>query len=83
MHFHQIKDLLGGGEVIEVTPGDTEYDPPLRGVRVAVAGDLAIVTRKGGSVVVVPNVMAGETFLASIYKVVDEGTEAQGLTGYR
>jgi hypothetical protein len=82
MHIDQIERMLGSGDILEVTPGE-EYDPPLRGIRVAVAGDLNLLTRGNTEPVVIPDVLAGETIIASIVQVVADGTEAQGLTGYR
>jgi hypothetical protein len=83
MHIDQIERMLGSGDIVSVTPGPAVYDPPLRAIRVAVAGDLALITKGNTDPVVVPDLLAGETLVASIVQVVEEGTDAQGLTGFR
>lgn len=84
MHIDQIEKILGsGGRLVTIVASDsTVYDPPIRALRVAVAGNLAVVGEHDTDPVVIPGVLAGETIVASIKQVLDTDTDASGFTGY-
>lgn len=64
-----------------VTPSDTaDLQFITRAIRVGGAGDLAVKT-VGGSIVVIPSVVAGETLAIRAVTVYDTGTDATEIMG--
>ena len=79
-----IYDTAPASEVFDITKSDTTtYNPPLRGLRVGTAGDVAVKTPGQHDPVTIPDVLAGETLPIKIEKVMSTNTSASGLTGYR
>jgi hypothetical protein len=81
------RDVSGAGlgqpavYVFNITPDDdSELHWITRALRVGTAGDLAIKTI-GGSVVVIPDVLAGETIVVRAIKVYATSTTASGIVG--
>ena len=58
---------------------DTTFVPPLRGLRVAAAGDVAIIDT-GGITRTIVNVLAGETIKGGIQQVLTTGTTVTSPT---
>ena len=73
-------------ELIQITASDvTEYDPPLRGCIIEVAGDLAVNTVKGDAAIgasdVVITVSAGQLIPAIMDQILATGTTATIVCG--
>lgn len=65
-----------------ITPNDAnELQYVTRAIRVGTGGDLAI-KAISGAIVVIPDVLAGETVPVMAVKVYSTATTADGLTGY-
>ena len=69
--------------VVLVTKSDSTVLPTTRGISVAVAGDLAVLT-KGGQSVVIPGdaLVAGVIHRLRVTKVLSTGTAATGIVAY-
>ena len=64
-----------------ITPSDDdELLSVTRGIRIGTAGDVALKTM-GNSVIVIPDVLAGETLVIRAVKVYATGTTASGIVG--
>ena len=64
-----------------ITPSDvTVYDPPLLGVRVGVAGDVAV--DSGGEVLTLTGAVAGEQIPGRFSRVMATNTTATSLAGW-
>jgi len=72
-------------ELLQITPANTVYDPPLRGCIVEVAGDISLNMVKGdasaNSSDVVITVLAGQLIPALIEQVLAAGTTATVVCG--
>lgn len=74
---------------IEITPSDTTiYDPPLRGISVREAANVAVLTvaenNEGGTNAVIIPVPAGQIKPLYIVKVLETGTDSGAeILGYR
>ena len=65
-----------------VTPDDSvELRFVTRAIRVGTGGDLAVKS-VGGEIVIIPDVLSGETVPVMAVKVYSTGTTASGITGY-
>lgn len=75
-----------GSHLVSVTPSDsTVFDPPLTGLYVAGAGDLALLGAND-TVAVTLTAIAAKTFvnnLVAVSKVMATNTTATGIVGFR
>lgn len=68
--------------IYAITPSDTtRYDPPLKGIRAGVAGD--IVVRSAGENVTITAAQIGEHIPGEITQVLSTGTTATSIIGWR
>lgn len=68
--------------ILELTPSDsTVYDPPLKGVRVGVEGNITV--QSGRNSVEILDAKVGEHIPGEISKVYATGTTATDIIGWR
>ena len=82
---HKLYDTLPAERLIPITKSDTTvYDPPLRGIWVGTAGDIAIVARGSEETpVTIPNVQDGTVLPITAVKIMASNTSASDIVGFR
>lgn len=75
-----VPDLVPFGALAITTSDTTEYDPPLAGFVVGVAGDVAIEDAYG--VVTTIPAIAGYTYWVRCAKIMNTDTTATGIIGF-
>ena len=79
---HQVSGLSSPPvRAFSITPDDqTDLDRPIRGLMVAIAGDVALTTEAGDDVVL-PGLLPGIQYAIRARRILATGTNADGLVG--